>query len=166
MDSVPEPARFHDLWTRHARDVYRFLLYLSGNRATAEDLTSETFLRVWSQGDRVRWPTVRGYLLAIAHNLYREQLRRRGREAELDAGLAQPGSVARDAETHEELAQAFAAIRQLPYADRAALLLRVKHELPYEEIALLLKLPVATVKVKVHRARLRIAETCKRSKVQ
>ena len=37
---------FEQLYERHARDVYRFALYLSGDRAVAEDITSETFVRV------------------------------------------------------------------------------------------------------------------------
>ena len=36
---------FHDLYSRHARDVHRFALYLSGDAALADDITSETFLR-------------------------------------------------------------------------------------------------------------------------
>src|SRR5438876_3724501 len=39
---------FHDLYSRYARDVHRFALYLSGNPALADDITSETFLRAWS----------------------------------------------------------------------------------------------------------------------
>ena len=42
--------------------------------------------------------------------------------------------------------------------DRAALLMRADEGLPYEEIAVALSLPVATVKVKVHRARLKLAQ--------
>ena len=163
MESEAQPARFHDLWNRHAGDVYHFALYLSGDPATAEDLTSEAFLRIWSRWDRVKWPTVRSYLLAITHNLYRQHTRLIRREAELDVRMSSPGSLAADAERQEELQQAFAAIQQLGETDRAAFLLRIEHELPYEEIAALLKLPLSTVKVKVHRARLRIAESCHRS---
>ena len=39
---------FHDLYERHWRDVYRFALFLSGNPAHAEDLTSDTFVRAWN----------------------------------------------------------------------------------------------------------------------
>jgi len=64
------PASFHDLWIKYARDVYRFSLYLSAEPATAEDLTSEAFLRVWTAWDRVALPTVKSYLFATARNLY------------------------------------------------------------------------------------------------
>jgi DNA-directed RNA polymerase specialized sigma24 family protein len=39
---------FHDLYESYSRDVYRFALYLSGDPALADDITSETFVRVWS----------------------------------------------------------------------------------------------------------------------
>ena len=74
-------------------------------------------------------------------------------------------SLAELAEHKEELQHALAAMQQLQEIDRAALLLRVQEGLTYEEIAATLQLPVATVKVKVHRARLRLAQICQRSSV-
>jgi RNA polymerase sigma factor (sigma-70 family) len=55
-----------------------------------------------------------------------------------------------------ELSAVLAALHQLSEVDRAALLMRVQEEMPYEEIAQTLNLPVTTVKVKVHRARLKL----------
>src|SRR6266567_3152522 len=101
---------FHELYESYSRDVYRFALYLSGDPALADDVTSETFIRVWSSPEPIRMATVKAYLLSI------------------------------------------------PEVDRAALLMRADEGLAYEEIAVALGLPVATVKVKVHRARLRLAQ--------
>lgn len=60
-----------DVYGRYARDVYRFALYLSGNRAQAEDITSETFARAWIGRGQIRVGTVKAYLLMIARNLHR-----------------------------------------------------------------------------------------------
>jgi RNA polymerase sigma-70 factor (ECF subfamily) len=49
------------------------------------------------------------------------------------------------------------ALRQLPEIDRAALLLRTQERMPYEEIAQILNLSTVNAKVKVHRARLKLA---------
>jgi DNA-directed RNA polymerase specialized sigma24 family protein len=38
----------HELYSRYAADVRRFALYLCGDEALADDITSETFLRAWS----------------------------------------------------------------------------------------------------------------------
>lgn len=50
-----------------------------------------------------------------------------------------------------------AAIQALPEVDRAAFLLRIQNGLPYDEIARIMQLPLTTVKVKIHRARLKLA---------
>ena len=73
---VDEPD-FSVLYKRHARDVYRFSLYLSGDFALAEDLTAETFARAWVARERIRVGSVKAYLLMIARNLYRDVTRRR-----------------------------------------------------------------------------------------
>ncbi len=157
-----EPENFHDVWVRYAARIYRFALYLSGDPATAEDLTAESFLRLWARWERIQWPTVHSYLCAIARNLYFQQRRRGKREGPLAGGLPGLRSLAHEVEVHEELEQALAAMRELPEIDRSALLLRAQGDLTYEEIASVLGLPVSTARVKVHRARLRLAEICGR----
>lgn len=67
---------FQSLYQAHARAVFRFAYALSGNRALAEDITSETFVRAWTARDRVGLTTVVGYLLTIARHLYLEDRRR------------------------------------------------------------------------------------------
>lgn len=149
---------FTGLYRRHAADVFRYALYLSGDHATAEDLVSETFVRVWGARERVDIATVRGYLLAIARNLYLQGLRRRRRETALDAV---PEPAARDAQAPLEAAvdveRALAALANLSESDRTALLLRVDEELSYDEIAAILGLTPVAARVKVHRARARLA---------
>ena len=50
------------LYRQYAPAVFRFALSLSGSRSAAEDLTSETFVRLWTARDRVELATVLGYL--------------------------------------------------------------------------------------------------------
>ena len=57
---------FTDLYSRYAQDVFRFALFLSGNRALAEDIAAETFARALTAGDRIRPCSVKAYLLAPA----------------------------------------------------------------------------------------------------
>jgi len=49
-------------------------------------------------------------------------------------------------------------LQTLPEPDRAALLMRAEEQMPYEEIAAALGITAGSAKVKVHRARLRLAE--------
>jgi RNA polymerase sigma factor (sigma-70 family) len=83
------------VYDRYAKDVYRFALYLSGNRAQAEDITSETFARAWGARDQIRVGTVKAYLLMIARNLYRDGQRRDWRARELEPGLLDPAPIRR-----------------------------------------------------------------------
>lgn len=154
---------FSELYQRHGRDVYRYAYYLSGNATLAEDITSEVFLRVWSSTQPVQVPTVKAYLLVIARNLYLHDLRHSKRGRELDGNLAGAISLSRDVESREELRQVLAELQQFPELDRSALLLRAEHGLSYEEISAALDISVAAAKVKVHRARVRLAERFPRS---
>ena len=67
---------FAALYAEHYAAVFRFALALSGDRALAEDIVSETFVRVWGAKERLDLRTVIGYLLAIARHLYLEELLR------------------------------------------------------------------------------------------
>jgi RNA polymerase sigma-70 factor (ECF subfamily) len=152
-------TRFHELYESYARDVYRFALYLSGDPALADDITAETFVRVWSSPEPVRLATVKAYLLTIARNLWLMERRHSVRRQSLDETIADTSrSVLRQVEAKDELDRVLRALQEIPATDRAALLMRVDESLPYEEIAAALGLPVATVKVKVHRARLRLTQ--------
>jgi RNA polymerase sigma-70 factor (ECF subfamily) len=152
-------TRFHELYESYSRDVYRFALYLSGDPALADDVTSETVIRVWSSPEPIRLPTVKAYLLTIARNLGLTERRRSWRRQGLDETTPDAGqSTLHQVEVRQELDRVLRALQEFPEVDRAALLMRANENLPYEEIAVALGLPVATVKVKVHRARLRLTK--------
>jgi RNA polymerase sigma-70 factor (ECF subfamily) len=148
----------HDLYSRYARDVRRFALYLCGNEALADDLTSETFLRAWSSSAPIRESTVKAYLFTIVRHLYLSELRRSSRHAMLTDTIPSPAPDQHDQfESASTLTTVLHALRQLPEVDRAALLMRTQDEMPYEQIAQVLQLSTANAKVKVHRARLKLA---------
>lgn len=148
---------FHSLYQSYAPQVQRFALYLSGDAALADDITSETFVRAWTSRGKIREATVKSYLFTIARNLYRDHLRRNHRLTDLEESMPDPAvGLATRTEHKAELSAVLAALRQLSEVDRAALLMRAQEEMSYEEIAQALALPVTTVKVKVHRARLKL----------
>lgn len=152
-------TRFHDLYERYSRDVYRFVLYLSGDPAMADDVTSETFIRVWSSPEPVRMATVKAYLLTIARNLWLMERRRGLRREDLDETIPETGqSAAHQAEVKDDLDRVLRALQEFPEVDRAALLMRAEEGLSYEEISVTLGVPLATIKVKIHRARLKLAK--------
>src|ERR1043166_4043638 len=116
---------FHELYERYARDVYRFARYLSGDAALAEDIVSETFMRVWSSPEPVRLATVKAYLLTIARNLCLMERRRTARHRNLDEKVPSGAdSALHRVEIKNELDRVMRALQELPEIDRAAVLMR------------------------------------------
>ena len=148
---------FHILYRTYGAVVRRFALFLCGNEALADDITSETFVRAWQARGKIREATVKAYLFTIARNLYRDHLRGHKPMHELDESVCDP-KIDLESRTAQkaEVQAVMKMLQQLPEIDRTALLMCVQEEMSYEEIAHALDLPVTTVKVKVHRARLKL----------
>jgi|SRR5580700_3704745 RNA polymerase sigma-70 factor (ECF subfamily) len=149
---------FSSLYKKYAPDVYRFALYLSGERGEAEDITSETFVRAWTSPGPIEMATVKGYLFTIARNLFLQGLRKKSRHVALNEDLRDPqASPYRQAEQKEKLDSVLTELQKLPEESRSALLMRAVDGMAYEEIARALGISLAAVKVKIHRARLALA---------
>jgi len=145
------------LYRTYAGEVYRFALHLCADRSEAEDITSETFVRVWSAGRPLRSLTVRAYLFTVAYNLFRRRWRPPppvdlAREVADDAPRADEATAQR-----AELRAVLRRMQTLDPVDRAVLLMHAVHGIPYEEIARALGISVAAAKVKTHRARKTLA---------
>lgn len=153
---------FEALYQTYAQDVFRFALFLSGNRADAEDIASETFVRAWNAPGGIRQSTVKAYLLVIARNCYLQGLRRSGRNSPLDEDFADPRQAPyNSAEQRAELKQVMGELQQLPEVDRTALLMSAAEEMSYEQIAETLGLSLGAVKTKIHRARRKLEQARK-----
>ena len=149
---------FSSLYRKYAPDVYRFAFYLSDERGEAEDITSETFVRAWTSPEPIVMATVKGYLFTIARNLFLQRLRKKSRHVVLVDDLHDPhASPYTQAEQKEQLDSVLAELQKLPEASRAALLMHAVDGMPYEEIAQVLDISLAAVKVKIYRARLALA---------
>ena len=106
--------------------------------------------------------TVKAYLFTIARNLHRKQWRRVVRQEELDKRMPDPATQPDEAMANrEEFQRTLAAVQALPELDRAVLLMRAEDELSYEDIAAATGLSVAAAKVKVFRARAKLAALLK-----
>jgi|SRR6185436_814968 RNA polymerase sigma factor (sigma-70 family) len=148
---------FGGLFERYSRDVYRFALYLSGDQALAEEICQETFVRAWVTPSTIRGGTVKAYLLMIARNLYKDESTRKARQVALDEDAVdpKPGPDA-IAGGRLELDAVLRALQALTEIDRAALLMSAQDGLSHAEIAATLGLSVTAVKVRIHRARIRL----------
>lgn len=162
MRAPNETKVFEELYRSYADDVFRFVLYLSGNWALAQDLSSETFVRAWTAALPVQTATAKAYLFVIARNLYLSHLRRQRPEVALeDASLSgrvggRPGTVSY--EHQSELAETLEDLNKLPEGDRAAFVMAVFEEMSHDEVGRSLGISVNAVKARVFRSRTRLTE--------
>lgn len=153
-----DAASLEALYREHAAPVFRFALGLSRDRTQAEDIVAEVFARVIPRAHAIKEATARAYLLTIARNVFLDARRRAGREARVLSELAHEQVDADAADDQNDiLAQALHTLGALPEGERAAILLRLDHDMSYEEIAAALNISLAAAKVRVHRARLKLA---------
>jgi RNA polymerase sigma-70 factor (ECF subfamily) len=146
------------LYREHAMSVYRFALGLSRNITEAEDIVAEAFARVAPRAYAIQTATARAYLLTVARNVFLDDKHRARREAHALAEMARdPPDTGGSPDDNTKLSLALQALGALPEGERAALLLRLDHDMSYEDIAATLNISLAAAKVRVHRARLKLA---------
>jgi RNA polymerase sigma-70 factor (ECF subfamily) len=154
------------LFARHHVRVYRFVLRLVRNEATAEDLISEVFLDVWRQAGRFEGRSaVSTWLLAIARFKALSALRRRPEEELLEETAAAIEDPSDDPEVVLQKKDTSAALRQcltaLSAEHREVIDLVYYHEKSVEEVAEILAIPQGTVKTRMFYARKKLTELLK-----
>jgi RNA polymerase sigma-70 factor (ECF subfamily) len=160
---------FEDLVIAHQHRVFGVALRMLRNRADAEEVAQEVFLRVHRAiGDFRGEAKLSTWLYAIASRLCLNRLasgeRRLTREGEeslerLAADTADPAAHAERGELEAALRRA---IDELPDERRIVVVLRDMEGLAYEEIAAALELPLNTVRSRLHRARMDLKEKLER----
>jgi RNA polymerase sigma-70 factor (ECF subfamily) len=144
-------AACETLVQRYHGRVYGLLVHLSGNPATAQDLTQETFATVWQKIRGFRGnAALSTWLHRIAYNKYidhaRRESRRQTRLADLPPATdAQPDPGAQLAGSDDQK-QLVAAVQALPAAQREVIVLHYFQELSYRDMATVLGQPTGTIK--------------------
>lgn len=145
---------FQELYEAYAPEVFRFALWMTGDRYEAEDITSETIIRAWVRREKIRTETLKAYLFTIARNIYLGKLRKQRHQFTLSDFHPDPApGPEKVVESRLEILSIQRILQTIPEIDRAAFIMRVQHELPYAEIARALGLSLTATKVKVHRVR-------------
>ena len=147
--------------------IFRYITSMVRDTAEAEDLTQETFLRAYQRRDSLRDEGARtAWLYRIATHVCLDRLRQYARrspkesEADLDEiDVAEPDtpSLQQTLERDEmsECVQRY--LNRLSDSYRAVILLHDMHELTAPEIAHLLGESLATIKIRLHRARRKLS---------
>jgi RNA polymerase sigma-70 factor (ECF subfamily) len=158
-----DPELLDRLIEQFQQRLYRYLLFLTGEPALAEDLFQETWIRVLERGHQYNAKSkFESWLFAIARNLVIDASRRkklRSLEELAEPESSQPYEppderavsalqllVARENEQAVQLS-----LLKIPSYYREVLLLRFQEELGLEEIAAVLATPLSTVKSRLYR---------------
>jgi len=159
MTERAPPTDFADFYRRHSPDVFRFAYYLCRNKADAEDIASETFVRAWAGAEKIQAETAKAYLLTIARNLHVQLATKARRESALDdSHHDRSANPLERAEVRSDIEAMRERLLEMRETDRAAFLMRVVDEMSYEDIANALSISLSSAKVRVHRARLSLAD--------
>lgn len=158
-----DTGSFRILVARWERPIYAFLERMTGSREEAQDLTQETFLKLYQNASRYR-PSgkFKSWLFRIAGNLARSRLRRNKivRWIPLDLAdhdLKTPGDAADRALEREETGRSVrSALLQLPARQREAVLLWQYEELSHGEIGEVMGINANAVAQIIHRATTRL----------
>jgi RNA polymerase sigma-70 factor (ECF subfamily) len=172
-----EDKAYRELLRRYQRPVFSLIYRMVRDRELAEDLSQETFVKVLNALDRYR-PEYKfsSWVFKIANNAAIDHLRRKeldtlslegGPDAttpeRVEATALQLGDTAEsplDELAARELGATIErAIAQLRPEYRSCIILRHVEGRPYDEIAVLLDLPLGTVKTYIHRARAELRQS-------
>ena len=147
---------FTSLVDRHAAACLRFATRMLGERADAEDVAQETFLRAYRALDAYDERTAfRTWLFSILVNRCRTALLRRARRERrvvLDDDAVHRTIATREVDAADSLDEIRWALALLPLQQREAFLLRHVEELTYEEMAEATGLGISALKMRVKRA--------------
>lgn len=158
------PEAFGELVRRYQNRLYPTLLRLTGSPEDASDLLQDAFLRAYEKLDRFQGESsFYTWIYRIAVNVALSDRRRRkvrGRSAGSldwetaqpleDATLTDPSLPLERAERDERIVEA---LNRLQPEHRAVVVLKDLDGQRYDEIASLLKIPIGTVRSRLHRAR-------------
>lgn len=137
-----------------------FAVSLCGNSDTADDLVQETLVKAWHKLDSFEEGTnLKAWLFTILRNTYFSQYRKGRRElADTDGEYSSRLSVQPQQQSHVDLQDLSAALNELPDDQREALILVAAEGFSYEQAAEISECAVGTIKSRVSRARVRLAE--------
>ena len=159
--------QFDEIYQRSARQVYRFLLRLTGSEDLAEELTAETFYQAFLHISRFRGEcSIETWLCQIARNEYISYTRKKHRtDQELTEQAYSDGKTDGPEQRMLRKDEAMTVYQTLHYLDepyKEVFTLKVLGELNYKEIAQIFGKQETWARVTYHRARVKIQDILER----
>ena len=155
-----------ELIEKYGQRLYNLAYHFAGRTEEAEDLTQEIFLRLYQNLHRYTGEApLAAWALRLSRNLCIDHYRRMRRDRissavpdEILARMPAVDDVQEEAQRREEIQAVYGALSELPEESAEVVLLRDLQGWTMEEIAAYLGVPLGTIKSRLHRARLGVAE--------
>ncbi|QDP39848.1 RNA polymerase sigma factor [Radiobacillus deserti] len=162
---------FSELFEQYRLPLYRYLLQMSRNPETAEELLQETFYRAMVSLKVQNVLQAKAWLFKVARNLYIDWTRKSKSEQRMMERIqveyqntSQLGNPERQLEFKDRQRELEELLGMLPERMQTILYLREIHDFSYKELATALSLTESQVKVTLHRARQRFRELDQKQK--
>ncbi|MFZ3057957.1 MAG: RNA polymerase sigma factor [Minisyncoccales bacterium] len=147
---------FSQIYDEHVDKVYRFVFFKVSNEALAQDITSETFTRLWKEisfDKEVKSPS--GFLFRVAKNLIIDHYRTKDQNPVIldnpENILDKSQDIAGQAVQNDDMRAVTAALGQLGEDYRAAVSMYYIEQEPISEVAKALKRSPGATRVMIHR---------------
>jgi RNA polymerase sigma-70 factor, ECF subfamily len=162
-----DPVAFGELYDRHFLQIYRFVYSRVRDQATAEDVTSEVFVKALRGIGRYQ-DTGRpftAWLYQIAINAVADSFRgsRQNEDIEEQHHLSDGSSLEELAGRRDEMRRLWAIVERLPKQQRTAMVLKFQEDLKIEDIAAAMGKTPGAVKLLIHRGVTRLRQETGRS---
>ncbi|MEK3890642.1 sigma-70 family RNA polymerase sigma factor [Bacillus sp. FSL K6-3431] len=146
------------IYDYYFNDIYRFLLSLSRDHHTAEDLVQETFLRAYLHVDKHDNESIKSWLFTVAHHAFIDYYRKQKRIELKKQGffsklLDKRNTPEESIVIQEDIQEIINLLDGLPEKQKYAVLLHDFHELSYLEAATVMNVSLANFKVILYRGR-------------
>lgn len=160
-----EVGNFHELYLKYSNLVRRVLFKLHP-RSQLDDLVQETFIKIWKGIARFESKSsLKVWIYQIAHHVAIDALRQRKSSPEQTAEI--PEGLVGSSEsflTHQNLVHKL--LGRFSFEHRAVIVLFFMEELSLQEIAETLKIPLGTVKSRLHYAKHKIQDMLRQEKIE
>jgi RNA polymerase sigma-70 factor (ECF subfamily) len=157
-----EPQSFEAFYGSVHRSLFGALCVVTGNRADAQDISQEAFLRVWERWDRVAlMDNAEAFLFRTAMNVFRNHSRRGKLALRRTIGRSVPRDELADVEERDLVERA---LQPLTPRERAAVVLTCYVGLTSQEAGRVLRIRAGTVRTLTARARAAMKTTMEESR--
>ena len=155
LKDICKPEAFKRVYFLYAKEVKSFLIFKYGNIEQAEDITQDSFIKLWENCKKIPFSKAKSYLYTVASNAFinikkHEQMKRKHQDKlSKESTTITPEHILLEKEFYQKLKKL---IDNLPEKQREVFLMNRIKKLKYKEIAEKLNISVKAVEKRMHLA--------------